>query len=53
MMSEEGINGARTTSVLGYCLLPMTLLAVLAAVVNLQYVRRACLRAWGHGRIPG
>jgi len=48
MMSEEGIRGARTTSVLGYCLLPMTLLAVLAAVVNLQYVLSllACLGAW-------
>jgi protein YIPF5/7 len=38
MMAEGGINGARTTSVLGYCLLPMALLALAAALVSLRCV---------------
>ena len=56
MMSDDGINGARTTSVLGYCLLPMTFLALASAVFSLQCVTRAhALRTWSRAprsRVP-
>lgn len=37
-MSESGIDAYRTTSVLGYCLLPLVLLSVFSVVVSLEYV---------------
>ncbi|CEG75628.1 Putative Yip1 domain family, member 5 [Rhizopus microsporus] len=45
LMSENGIDGSRTASVLGYCLLPMVMLSGLSAVlgetkVNLEDVRQ-------------
>ncbi|KAG0742619.1 hypothetical protein G6F57_004217 [Rhizopus arrhizus] len=35
LMSENGIDGSRTASVLGYCLLPMVMLSGLGVVLNL------------------
>lgn len=36
LMSENGIDAYRTASVLGYCLLPLVLLALLSVVVSLE-----------------
>jgi hypothetical protein len=36
LMSENGIDIYQTTSVLGYCLLPMVLLSSLAMLLNLS-----------------
>jgi hypothetical protein len=38
LMSEGGIDGYRTASVLGYSLLPMVMLSILSALLQLQYV---------------
>ena len=38
LMSPKGIDAYRTTSVLGYCLLPMVCVSALSVVVQLQYV---------------
>jgi len=37
LMSSEGIDGIRAASILGYCLLPLVLLSVVAVVLELQY----------------
>ncbi len=36
-MSSSGVSLVRTTSVLGYCLLPMVALAALSLIINLAY----------------
>lgn len=36
LMSENGIDGYRTASVLGYCLLPMVLLSSISILLNLR-----------------
>jgi len=40
LMSDGGINGTRTASILGYCLLPMNILAFVSVFVELKYVFR-------------
>jgi hypothetical protein len=37
-MSDTGIDMYRTISVLGYCLLPMVFLALVAVFLSVQYV---------------
>ena len=39
LMSETGIDGYRTASVLGYCLLPMVLLSSISVLLSLGYTR--------------
>jgi len=36
LMSKEGIDGVRASSILGYCLLPLVLLSLFAIVFDLQ-----------------
>lgn len=36
LMSESGIDAYRTASVLGYCLLPLVMLAVLSVAISLE-----------------
>ena len=36
LMSERGLDGSRTASVLGYCLLPLVLLSGLSSLLALQ-----------------
>jgi hypothetical protein len=43
LMSDTGIDGYRSTSVMGYCLLPMVLLAVTTLLLNLSGV---ALNGW-------
>lgn len=38
LMSEEGIDMYRTMSILGYCLLPIVILAAINVIINLKYV---------------
>ncbi|KAG1515311.1 hypothetical protein G6F52_009713 [Rhizopus delemar] len=38
LMSENGIDGSRTASVLGYCLLPMVMLSGLSVVLKLDNI---------------
>ena len=38
LMSASGIDAYRTTSVLGYCLLPMVGVGALSVVLQLKYV---------------
>ena len=37
LMSESGVDGYRTASVLGYCLLPLVLLSCVGVAVPLRY----------------
>lgn len=38
LMSESGIDAYRTASVLGYCILPLVLLSMVAMVLSLECV---------------
>jgi hypothetical protein len=38
LMSEEGVDGYRTASVLGYALLPMVIFSSLSVLLRLRYV---------------
>lgn len=45
MMSESGIDAYRVASVLGYCILPLCLLAAVAVFITLEYVAVYFVRA--------